>query len=253
MEKAPPSTNTATATVALALPIPIRHRSWSLTSVPTSCPNKIIFALVGLPARGKSFLASKIVSFFQWSGTSARIFNVGSKRRDMEGATKSGRATFFSNTDASAVSKRDNIALATLDEAIHWLLHEDGCIALFDATNTTQARRQLIKDRLAQEYSSFNLIFIESICTSEAVLQNNLRQKIRHSPDFNGISEDEALVDIRARISEYECVYEPVSDEENVAYIKVIDFASKVYQTLCLISSCIILFCLFGMFHTLTQ
>ena len=197
-------------------------------SIPSSCPNKIIFALVGLPARGKSFLASKIVSFFNWSGTSARIFNVGSKRRDMEGAKKSGHSSFFSTSNTSAVSKRDEIALATLDEAIDWLLNENGSIALFDATNTTRARRHMILDRLNQETVNFNLIFIESICTNEDVLRNNLLQKIRHSPDFDGIPEDEALHDIRARIAAYEKVYEPVADEEDVAYIKIIDFHSKV-------------------------
>lgn len=211
-----------------ALLPPIRQRSNSAVSIPSSSPNKIVFALVGLPARGKSFLASKIVSFFQWSGTSARIFNAGSKRRDMEGAKKSGHSTFFSNSNTGAVSKRDEIALATLDEAIDWLLLENGSIALFDATNTTQARRQLIKDRLNKETVYINLIFIESICTDEKVLRNNLIQKIRHSPDFDGIEEDVALKDLQDRILAYEHVYEPVADEENVAYIKVIDFHSKV-------------------------
>lgn len=205
----------------------LRSRSSSI-SVPSSSPNKIIFALVGLPARGKSFLSSKIVSFFKWSGVKARIFNVGSKRREMEGAKKSGHSTFFCNNNSDAKMKREEIALATLDEAIHWLLHEDGSIALFDATNTTQARRQLIQDRLNEECVTFNLIFIESICTNEDVLRNNYLQKIRHSPDFDGVSEDVALKDLQDRIKAYEGVYEPVADEENVAYIKVIDFHSKV-------------------------
>lgn len=213
---------------ATDLPIPPRLRSSSTASIPSSTPHKIVFALVGLPARGKSFIASKIVSFFKWSGTSARIFNAGSKRRQMEGAKKSGHSTFFSKTNTAAVSKRDEIALATLNEAIDWLLNENGCIALFDATNTTRARRQLIEDRLSQESASINLIFIESICTDESVLTNNLIQKIRHSPDFDGIPEEEALHDLRARIAAYEGVYEPVSDEEDVAYIKVINFHSKV-------------------------
>lgn len=76
--------------------------------------------------------------------------------------------------------------------------------------------------------ASINLIFVESICTNEEVLKNNLIQKIRHSPDFDGISEEEALEDLRVRIASYERVYEPVSDDEEVAYIKVIDFHSKV-------------------------
>jgi hypothetical protein len=221
-------------------PVPPRVRSSSTASIPSSTPHKIVFALVGLPARGKSFIASKIVSFFNWSGTSARIFNAGSKRRDLEGAKTSGWSTFFSNSNVSAVSKRDAIALATLDEAINWLINENGCIALFDATNTTQARRKLIEERLCQESQSIKLIFIESICTNEEVLRNNLLQKIRHSPDFDGIPEEDALKDLRDRITAYENVYEPVNDEEDVAYIKVIDFHSKV---------CCLYFCIYFRLH----
>lgn len=206
---------------------PSRQRS-SSSGEPSCFPNKTLFALVGLPARGKSFIASKIVSFFQWSGTEARIFNAGTKRRKLEGAVKSGRSEFFNNQNEKAVSKRDEIALATLNEAIDWLLRDGGSIALFDATNTTRARRELIRSRLQKKSTHIELVFIESICTDEEVLQNNLLQKIRHSPDFQGIPEEEALSDLKKRILAYERVYEPVSDDENVAYIKVIDFANKV-------------------------
>ena len=214
----------------IPLPIPVRSRSLSAPAPPSSSPQKIVFALVGLPARGKSFISSKIATFFNWSGTPARIFNAGTKRRNVEGAKKSGHSSFFSTANKSAVSKRDEIALATLEDAIHWLTKDNGSVALFDATNTTEARRQLIRERLDQESVPINLIFIESICTDETVLRNNLLQKIRHSPDFDGIPEEEALQDLRARIASYEQVYEPVSDDENAAYIKVINFHSKVFH-----------------------
>ena len=42
---------------------------------------KLILVMVGLPARGKSFISSKLQSFLQWSGKRTQIFNAGQKRR----------------------------------------------------------------------------------------------------------------------------------------------------------------------------
>ncbi|CAM9280496.1 unnamed protein product [Ectocarpus fasciculatus] len=189
---------------------------------------KTIFALVGLPARGKSFLSAKIVTFFNWSGVPSRIFNAGSRRRADEGALASGRSSFFCSKNSEAVSKRDDIAMNTLAAAVHWLVEENGTIAIFDATNTTRARRRMIQDYLRSVNAPARLVFIESICNDERVLQNNFLQKVRNSPDFEGMDEAVALDDLKSRIKAYEAVYETVSDEENVPYIKLIDLASKV-------------------------
>jgi hypothetical protein len=37
---------------------------------------KLILVLVGLPARGKSYIAHKLLSFFKWQGIRSDIFNV---------------------------------------------------------------------------------------------------------------------------------------------------------------------------------
>lgn len=201
---------------------------------------KIIYALVGLPARGKSYLSAKIVGYFNWLGISSKIFNAGRKRRAQEGASLSGRAEFFGNSNSSAVCKRDQIALETLQDAIDWLQQENGVIAVFDATNTTKDRRKLISQYLASHMSStsstdsfarrfsFQLIFIESICNDQQVLENNLLQKVLHSPDFQNMEVADALVDLKKRIAAYEEVYETVEDNEDLSYIKVIDLANKM-------------------------
>ena len=194
----------------------------------TSSPEKFIFALVGLPARGKSYLSAKIVTYFNWSGVPARIFNAGSKRRVEEGATESGRSTFFSSSNKEALSRRNEIAMSTLQDAVQWLKEENGSMAIFDATNTTRERRCLIQEYLSTIGLGVKLVFIESICNDPAVLNENLLQKVRHSPDFAGLSEEAALNDLKARIGAYESVYETVSDDENAAYIKIIDLANKV-------------------------
>ena len=233
---------------------------------------KIIFAMVGLPARGKSFLSTKIVHFLSWRGTSTRIFNAGSTRRAALGTAKSGRAEFFAQEsnkatrmppqsvreddgdgleegsvlrpsfgdDSQPLTQRDKIAMSTLKAALQWLDTGGGDVAIFDATNTTKSRRSMIWATMMREHggcgggkcgndrAEYELIFIESICNDRAVLDANLLQKVRHSPDFAAMPAAAALADLRLRIEKYEEVYEPLRDAEGFAYIKVIDLASKV-------------------------
>lgn len=42
---------------------------------------KLVFCLVGLPARGKSYIARKICRYLQWVGVRTAVFNVGSYRK----------------------------------------------------------------------------------------------------------------------------------------------------------------------------
>ena len=42
---------------------------------------KLILAMVGLPARGKSFISHKLSAFLSWIGYQTQIFNAGQKRR----------------------------------------------------------------------------------------------------------------------------------------------------------------------------
>ena len=47
----------------------------------TAAPPKLAFVMVGLPARGKTFIARKIARYLSWLGHRTRVFNVGSYRR----------------------------------------------------------------------------------------------------------------------------------------------------------------------------
>ncbi len=128
------SSSTTTAAAAVAPPA-LLYRDGA-----ADLHAKTLIVMVGLPARGKSFLSAKLVTFFNWSGVPAKIFNAGERRRDNEGATESGRATFFSTSNSAAVAKRDEIAMLTLGEAVRYLGEGGGTIAIFDATNTTKGR-----------------------------------------------------------------------------------------------------------------
>eukprot|EP00908_Phaeocystis_cordata_P013140 Transcript_24172.p1 GENE.Transcript_24172~~Transcript_24172.p1 ORF type:complete len:504 (+),score=199.17 Transcript_24172:118-1629(+) len=207
---------------------------------------KLILAMVGLPARGKSFIAHKLHAFLNWSGSQTQIFNAGQKRRkksekteaellaEEEGPTSPQRersaASFFDPTDPSAKAAREGIAMQTLDELLLWF-DAGGEIGIYDATNSTRERRAAVQARAAAAAEraghSVSVVFIESVCDEEALLEANMVAKVRASPDFKDLSEAAALADLRERIGHYERAYETVADEEG-AYIKLYNLSSKV-------------------------
>jgi 6-phosphofructo-2-kinase len=46
---------------------------------------KLVIVMVGLPARGKSYITNKLQRYLSWQQHNTRIFNVGKRRRDAAG------------------------------------------------------------------------------------------------------------------------------------------------------------------------
>lgn len=189
---------------------------------------KMLLVMVGMPARGKSFLSYKLDSFLSWSGHATQVFNVGQHRRGT--SSDSGSAKFFDSSNAEAKASRERMAFEVLRTAIDWLLSEkEGAVAIFDATNSTRARREKITATVPPDIA---IIFVESICNDPLVVEANMRTKIASSPDFKDADPDAAFEDLKQRIKNYERVYESVGDDEG-SYIKAYDFSSKVAANMC--------------------
>ena len=186
----------------------------------------------------QSYVAHKLRGYLTWTGYQCRVFNVGKHRRERpepdehsgDGVGSRADASFFSSDNSEAKQYREQLAMEVLDEAISWLCEEGGAVALFDATNTTRARRQRILSRVEPVGSHVGVIFVECICNQPGVLASNMLQKVCGSPDFARMPLQQALEDLSARIENYKAVYEPLEDAEGgeVAYIKLIDLQSKV-------------------------
>jgi broad specificity phosphatase PhoE len=102
---------------------------------------------------------------------------------------------------------------------------QGGEVGIYDATNTTRARRSVLADRLRAH--GLSVVFIESVCEDEAVIESNIRQTKLHMPDYAGVDPNEAVRDFRARIAHYARAYEPVAEDEG-SFVRVIDVGRMV-------------------------
>ena len=214
-----------------------------------------VIVMVGLPARGKSFSARQLSKYLNWLNIDCRIFNAGEKRRQVLGAGQSSH--FWDSDNRDGQEQRKRIGMATLQELIDWLMQSENqnsnqsklgagntaeeyssrreikC-AIFDATNTTRERRQMIIQHLTDENLPNHLdlsriIFVELICNEQKIIENNVRDIKIKSSDYKGVASDEAVKDFMMRIKAYEQVYETICDEfeGGLSYIKMIDVGNK--------------------------
>ena len=181
--------------------------------------DKIICVMVGLPARGKSYISrrlSQYLSFFY--NVPCKMFNVGDYRRVAAGNAFQD-ADFFNTTNAAAMALRREATEAAMLDLCSWMkgtctepkgLHnadgsprptppEDGhtfvsgdfgAVAMFDATNTTRERRRWLIERSKE--TGAKVIFIESILTDEAVITKNIVASKVGVKDYCGIDAEQA-------------------------------------------------------------
>ena len=143
---------------------------------------KLVISMVGLPARGKTFIAQKISRYLNWIGVTTKLFNVGQYRRKMIGAKQA--SSFYDPENTAGNSARLSMAVAALDELVEWL-DRGGRVAIYDATNTTTIRQALIKSRCEQE--NFELLWVESLCSSPEIIEQNIFLTKLSSPEYTHI------------------------------------------------------------------
>ena len=244
--------------------------------------SKLVIVMVGLPARGKSYVTKKIARYLNWLQHDTRIFNVGERRRfaagglgssansatprnqqslgsfnittgpsngflidgksnppitpstqilingepqplemlplpaldpaehkyphDLipktvsDGNAQDGKlapetvasplhrtesmekihdSSFFDPNNEQAANIRDEIAMATLDELLDYILDQGGSVGIFDATNSTLERRKLVMERIRERAGpELGVLFLESLCVDEQLLESNMRLKL---------------------------------------------------------------------------
>ncbi|KAK3104001.1 hypothetical protein FSP39_023557 [Pinctada imbricata] len=188
-----------------------------------SCPNVVqaptVISMVGLPARGKTYMSKKLTRYLNWIGIRTRAFNVGEYRRAV--TDKYRNHDFFRPDNAEAVAIRQQCALRAVEDACNFL-HNGGEVAVLDATNTTRERRKLLVDVIHKKHK-FKLFFVESICDDPKIIEANILEVKVCSPDYLDMNKDEAITDFMRRIEHYSQMYERLDHnvDRDLSYIQI--------------------------------
>ena len=140
-------------------------------------------------------------------------------------------ASFFDPNNEDALRIREQVALNTLDELLDYILVQGGSVGILDATNSTLERRALIVNHIRERAGlDLNVLFLESSCCDENLLQANMRLKLS-GPDYRNKDPALALKDFQNRVKLYEKSYVPLGDYEeknDIPFVQVIDVSRKV-------------------------
>jgi 6-phosphofructo-2-kinase/fructose-2,6-biphosphatase 2 len=169
-------------------------------------------------------ISSSAMRYLAWVGIPAKVFNVGSYRRN---ATPQPAATFFDPHNAEGERMRRAAVEAAMSDMLQWFNDGKGVVAILDATNSTKQRRQWIYESCRE--ADIETLFVESICDDEELIMTNILEVKTTSPDYKGQDPELAALDFRNRIRNYELVYQTIDDDEkDYTYVKLINVGSTV-------------------------
>ena len=182
--------------------------------------------MVGLPARGKTYIGTKLARYLKWCGLNTKVFNVGEYRRQATSAYRNHE--FFRYENKEAYSLRIAVSDNALKDALEFL-KVDGDVAIFDATNTTRERREKLFQAVVKE-NKFKCLFLESVCDNPSLIESNIRDVKVRGPDYVNMDTEEALDDFLKRIDHYKVVYETMEEEHegHLSFMKIVNAGEKL-------------------------
>ncbi|XP_051517202.1 6-phosphofructo-2-kinase/fructose-2,6-bisphosphatase isoform X3 [Myxocyprinus asiaticus] len=104
-----------------------RTRGESTASVPQFTNSPTMIVMVGLPARGKTYISKKLTRYLNWIGVPTKVFNVGQYRRDAVQTYKN--YEFFRPDNKDAMKIRKACALAALKDVCCYFTQDHGQVA----------------------------------------------------------------------------------------------------------------------------
>ncbi|KAG5837905.1 hypothetical protein ANANG_G00218060 [Anguilla anguilla] len=194
-------------------------------SVPQFTNSPTLIVMVGLPARGKTYISKKLTRYLNWIGVPTKVFNLGQYRREAVQTYKT--FEFFRSDNEEAMKIRNACAVTALKDICAYFTQEQGQVAVFDATNTTRDRREDILS--FAKANGYKVFFVESVCDDLDIIEANIMQVKLSSPDYKDCDKEEAMVDFLKRIECYKLTYVPLDDDtdRDLSYIKIFNVGSR--------------------------
>ncbi|KAH7488034.1 hypothetical protein PRIC1_007854 [Phytophthora ramorum] len=188
---------------------------------------KLIIFLVGLPGRGKTYIGHILARHLTWMGHQSRTFNTGEYRRKLVGSNVN--HAFWDPFNEESFQIRTELSKKCLEDSIAALESNDCDCVIFDATNVTRKRRQMLVNEVHQRYKC-EMMFIESVCDDPNLIASSINEMKLNSADYAGQTMEEAAEDYNSRINHYQSLYEPLAaDLEGAPFIKIIDVGRQIF------------------------
>ncbi|NXR60755.1 F262 bisphosphatase, partial [Rhadina sibilatrix] len=206
----------------------------------TNSPTLIV--MIGLPARGKTYMSKKLTRYLNWIGVPTKVFNLGVYRREAVKSYKS--YDFFRHDNKEAMEIRKRCALVALEDVKSYLLEECGQIAVRSSAlkilshQGTSELPGVLGDLIwgwvlalkCASSPSPEVFFVESVCDDPEVIAANILEVKVSSPDYPERHRENVMDDFLKRIECYKVTYQPLdpdADDKDLSFIKVINVGQR--------------------------
>lgn len=185
---------------------------------------RILVVLVGLPATSKTLLSVAITRYTRWLGVRTKSFHVSEYRRK-QGANVPDDYFSALPTTKEGIETREKIFSTVFGEMLRFFQDTKGQLAVYDALNI---RRDERKD-LEIKFRALNIkvLFIESVMTDSDLVARSIGMAAQSS-DYKGLSKEKARSAFMRRLLVNKPLYEEISPEENLSYVKYINFGERL-------------------------
>ncbi|NXL56248.1 F262 bisphosphatase, partial [Chordeiles acutipennis] len=193
----------------------------------TNSPTLIV--MIGLPARGKTYVSKKLTRYLNWIGVPTKVFNLGVYRREAVKSYKS--YDFFRHDNKEAMEIRKRCALVALEDVKAYLLEECGQIAV----RLFWTKRDFISGWFILGTWKNNVIQ-RCFCSVWSLLDSHkaslsVSQEVKvSSPDYPERNRENVMDDFLKRIECYKVTYQPLDPDaydKDLSFIKVINVGQR--------------------------
>lgn len=188
---------------------------------------KLCVVMVGLPARGKSFISQKIVRYLSWLSINCKCFNVGNYRRIL--GTTSPRSDFFDFENTPSYNIREEALKLAFQDMLSWIQNTDKyAVSILDATNSTRERRAWIVENCRK--NNIYPMFLESWCDDDETIMENVKDIASTSPDYEDMDIESSEQDFVNRIRNYKSAYTSLNttDDKDLTFVKLINISHEI-------------------------
>ncbi|VFV35126.1 hypothetical protein PANDA_009136 [Lynx pardinus] len=155
-----------------------------LTNSPT------VIVMVGLPARGKTYISKKLTRYLNWIGVPTKGCGMGKGLRV------------------------EQVVLCVCLGVRKWGPSSSNEVGDITVTPASALRVCHICGFLTFLFAFFQVFFIESVCDDPMVVASNIMEVKISSPDYKDCNSAEAMDDFMKRISCYEASYQPLDPDK---------------------------------------